>query len=120
MSAAIKEKAIRVGADMLANFKRSYKEGVKIAFGTDSGVSKHGINAREAVLMYQAGMTTKDILKTATVNAADLADMSSTLGTIEKGKTADIIAMDASPLKNIEELLDVDFVMKSGKVVKSQ
>jgi imidazolonepropionase-like amidohydrolase len=119
MSEAIKSKAIRVGADMLANFKKSYEAGVKIAFGTDSGVSKHGTNAREAVLMFNAGMKTSDILKSATVNAADLAGLSESLGTIEQGKHADIIAMDASPLKNIEELLDVDFVMKAGKVYKN-
>lgn len=120
MSPAIKAKAIRVGADMITNFKRSYKAGVKIAFGTDSGVSNHGINAREAVLMHQAGMPSADILKSATVNAADLANMSKTHGTLEVGKVADIIATDGSALKNIEELLDVDFVMKSGKVVKQQ
>ena len=118
MSEAIKSKAIRVGADMLANFKKSYEAGVKIAYGTDSGVSKHGTNAREAVLMFNAGMKTSDILKSATVNAADLAGLSESLGTIEQGKHADIIAMDSSPLKNIEELLDVDFVMKAGKVYK--
>jgi imidazolonepropionase-like amidohydrolase len=119
MSAPIKAKALRVGADMLANFKRSYKAGVKIAFGTDSGVSRHGTNAREAVLMHNAGMKNSDILKSATVNGADLIGMSKQLGTIEAGKFADIIAMDASPLKNIEELLDVDFVMKNGKVYKN-
>ncbi|WP_228768376.1 metal-dependent hydrolase family protein [Shewanella sp. TC10] len=118
MSEPVKAKAIRVGPDMLANFEKSYKAGVKIAFGTDSGVSKHGINAQEAVLMHQAGMTNSDILKSATVNAADLIDMSDKLGTIETGKYADIIATDGSPLKNIEELLDVDFVMKGGVVYK--
>ncbi|GGI77751.1 metal-dependent hydrolase family protein [Shewanella gelidii] len=118
MSPAVKAKAIRVGSDMQKSFKASYKAGVKIAFGTDSGVSKHGINAQEAVLMHQAGMTTADVLKSATVNGADLAGMSDKLGTLEAGKYADIIAMDASPLKNIEELLDVDFVMKGGTVYK--
>jgi len=118
MSKPIKDKALRVGTDMLDNFKKSYKAGVKIAFGTDSGVSRHGTNAKEAVLMHQAGMKTSDILKSATVNGADLIGMSKQLGTIEQGKFADIIAMDASPLKNIEELLDVDFVMKNGKVYK--
>jgi len=120
MSPPIRAKAIKVGADMLKNFQRSYKAGVKIAFGTDSGVSRHGINAREAVLMYQAGMTTSDILASATVNGADLVGMNETLGTLEKGKFADIIAMNASPLKNIEALLDVDFVMKGGKVYKNK
>ena len=120
MSPAISAKAIRVGGDMIANFKRSYKAGVKIAYGTDSGVSKHGNNGKEAVLMFEAGMTTKDILKSATVNAADLIGQSDSLGTIEEGKIADIIAMNASPLTDIKELLDVDFVMKSGEIVKSQ
>lgn len=120
MSEAIRSKAIRVGGDMMTNFKASYDAGVKIAFGTDSGVSTHGINAREAVLMKEAGMSEADILKSATVNAADLIGMSSSLGTIESGKFADIIATDGSALADISELLDVDFVMKNGKVVKNQ
>ena len=118
MSPAISAKAIRVGGDMIENFKRSYKSGVKIAYGTDSGVSKHGDNGKEAVLMFNAGMKAQDILKSATVNAADLIGKSESLGTIEAGKIADIIAMDNSPLKDMKELLDVDFVMKSGVVVK--
>ncbi|MBA6399692.1 amidohydrolase family protein [Colwellia sp. BRX10-4] len=120
MSLPIRAKAIRVGADMLANFEISYKAGVKIAFGTDSDVSKHGINAQEAVLMHQAGMSTSEILKSATVNSADLIGMSDKLGTIEPGKFADIIATNTSPLKNIKALLDVSFVMKGGKVYKQQ
>ncbi|WP_444899800.1 amidohydrolase family protein [Microbulbifer sp. VAAC004] len=118
LSEAQKEKAIRVGTDMRGNFRKAVDAGVKIAFGTDSGVSKHGINAREAVLMSEAGMDNMAILQSATVNAADLIDMSDSLGTIESGKYADIIATDGSPLDNIEELLDVDFVMKGGKVFK--
>ena len=118
MSAPIKEKAIRVGGDMLQNFTRAYQSGVKIAYGTDSGVSQHGMNAKEAVLMHQAGMTTQDVLKSATVNAAELAGMSSKLGTLEVGKYADIIATETSPLTNISALMDVDFVMKGGKVYK--
>lgn len=118
MSPAIKEKAIRVGEDMQENFGRAYKAGVKIAYGTDSGVSAHGTNAEEAVLMKQAGMSNMDILVAATVNAADLIDMSDSLGTLEAGKHADLIALDASPLEDIEQLLDVDFVMKGGKVFK--
>jgi imidazolonepropionase-like amidohydrolase len=118
MSEAIKAKAIRVGGDMIKNFKRSYKAGVKIAYGTDSGVSKHGYNAREAQLMFEAGMTPQDIIKSATINGADLIDRSDSLGTLEVGKMADIIATDSSPLNDISQLLDVDFVMKSGEVVK--
>ena len=120
MSDAIKAKAIRVGADMTANFKNSIKAGVNIAYGTDSGVSPHGQNGKEAVLMSQAGMSNVEILKSATVNAADLINLSSSLGTIEQGKIADIIAFDGNPLNNIEELLDVDFVMKGGVVIKQE
>ncbi len=118
MSDAIKAKAIKVGADMQGNFIKSYNGGVKIAFGTDSGVSKHGANAQEAVLMVQAGMPAMAVIKSATVNAADLLGMSNSIGSIEVGKYADIIAVSASPIDNIEELLDVDFVMKEGKVYK--
>jgi imidazolonepropionase-like amidohydrolase len=118
MSDAIKVKAIRVGGDMKANFAKAYQAGVKIAFGTDSGVSKHGINAQEAVLMHEAGMPAMVVIKSATVNAADLISMSNELGTIEVGKYADIIATDGSPLENIKELLDVDFVMRNGEVFK--
>ncbi len=118
MSPAIKEKAMAVGSAMKGNFNKAYKAGVKIAYGTDSGVSKHGTNAQEAVLMVKAGMPEMEVIKTATVNAADLLDMTSSIGTIEAGKYADIIAVNASPLENIEELLDVDFVMKGGKVYK--
>ncbi len=118
MSEAIKEKAIRVGKAMKGNFAKAYKAGVKIAFGTDSGVSKHGSNAQEAILMNKAGMTEMDIIKSATVNAADLLGMGDKIGTIEVGKYADTVATNASPLKDIRALLNISFVMKSGKVYK--
>ena len=63
-------------------------------------------------------MSPMDVLVTATINAADLIDMSDSLGTLENGKQADIIAVDASPLDDITELLDVDFVMKGGTIYK--
>ncbi|SET39051.1 metal-dependent hydrolase family protein [Thalassotalea agarivorans] len=116
LSPAQAEKAIRVGTDMKGNFAKAVKANVKIAFGTDSGVSIHGTNAKEAVLMHEGGMSEMAILKSATVNAADLLSMSDTLGTIEAGKHADIVAYDGSPLSDIKELLDVDFVMKGGKI----
>ena len=118
MSAAIREKAIRVGRDMAGNFAKAHAAGVNVAYGTDSGVSPHGTNAEEAVLMVEAGMTEMEVLIAATINAADLIDMSDSIGTIEAGKFADIIAVDRSPLEDIAELLDVDFVMKGGKVYK--
>ena len=118
MSPAVREKAVRVGNDMAGSFAKAYAAGVNIAYGTDSGVSPHGTNAEEAVLMVEAGMPEMEVLVAATINAADLIDMSDSLGTIEAGKYADIIAVDRSPLENIEALLDVDFVMKGGKVFK--
>lgn len=118
MSDAVKEKAARVGSDMAGNFEKAHKAGVNIAFGTDSGISRHGTNAEEAVLMVEAGMSAMDVIVSATINAADLIDMSESIGTIEDGKFADIIAVGRSPLEDIEELLDVDFVMKDGKVYK--
>lgn len=118
MTDAVKEKAIRVGNDMAGSFARAHAAGVNIAYGTDSGISPHGTNAEEAVLMVENGMSEMEVLVAATINAADLIDMSDTLGTIEPGKLADIIAVDDSPLDNIDELLDVDFVMKGGKIFK--
>lgn len=118
MSDAVRQKALRVGSDMAGNFEKAHKAGVNIAYGTDSGISRHGTNAEEAVLMVEAGMSEMDVIVSATINAADLIDMSDTIGTIEDGKFADIIAVDRSPLDDIEELLDVDFVMKSGEVFK--
>lgn len=115
----VSEKALRVGNDMKGNFAKAQAAGVKVAFGTDSGISAHGENAREAILMHEAGMSNEAILVSATVSAADLIDMSDSIGTLEAGKYADIIAMDGNPLEDIEELLDVDFVMKSGKVFKN-
>ena len=68
--------------------------------------------------MVEAGMSEMDVLVSATVNAADLLDMSDDIGTIETGKYADIIATSGSPLESIDELLNVGFVMKGGKVIK--
>ena len=118
MAPEVKEKAIRVGNAMAGSFEKAHKAGVNVAYGTDSGISPHGTNAQEAVLMVEAGMSEMDVIITATINAADLIDMSDSIGTIETGKFADIIAVDNSPLENIEELLDVDFVMKGGKTFK--
>ncbi len=118
MPQSVRDKAIRVGNDMAGNFEKAHKAGVRVAYGTDSGISRHGTNAREAVLMVEAGMSEMDVIVAATINAADLVDMSDRIGTIEAGKFADIIAVDGSPLDDITELLDVAFVMKGGKVYK--
>jgi imidazolonepropionase-like amidohydrolase len=109
-----REKALKVGPLMQDAFARAYKGGVKIAFGTDTGVSVHGQNAREFALMVGAGMPPAEAIKAATVNAADLLQLSSTIGTIEAGKAADIIAVDRDPLMDIKALERMRFVMRSG------
>jgi imidazolonepropionase-like amidohydrolase len=91
--------------------------GVKIAFGTDAGVSKHGRNGDEFELMVQHGMTPVAALKAATVNAADLLGLSNEIGSIAPGKSADIIAVASDPLADVRVLKKVDFVMARGRVV---
>ncbi len=115
---ASKAKALEVGPQMKDMLRIAYENGVTIAFGTDTGVSKHGENAREFGYMVEAGMSEMDTIKAATVTAANHIEMGNTIGSIEIGKYADIIAVDGNPLTNIEELYDVDFVMKSGVVYK--
>jgi len=101
------------------NVRKAYPAGVKIAFGTDAGVSKHGRNADEFELMVKYGMTPVEAIKAATVNAADLLGLASEIGTIEPGKSADIIAVAGDPLADVAVLKRVDFVMARGDVVKT-
>jgi len=111
-------KALDVGERMKASFGNAVKNGVKVAFGTDSGVSAHGTNAYEFKLMVDAGMTAADAIKAATVNAADLLDRGNRIGTLEAGKDADIIAVAKSPIEDLTELGRVQFVMRQGNVHK--
>ena len=100
------------------SLQKAWPAGVKIAFGTDAGVSKHGRNADEFELMVKFGMPPAEALKAATVNAADLLGLSNEIGTIEPGKSADIIAVDGDPLTDVRVLKNVGFVMARGDVVK--
>ncbi len=113
-------KALATGPQIQATFARAYKAGVKIAFGTDAGVYAHGKNAKEFVYMNEAGMPVLEIIKAATVNASDLLGIAGILGTIEKGKLADIIAVDGNPEKDAAVMSKVSFVMKDGKVYKHE
>ncbi len=112
-------KAKEVGPKMIEMARRAYDGGVKIAFGTDSGVSKHGENAREFKLLVDAGMTPMQAITAATVNGADNLGKSDLLGTIEPGKYGDLVAVDGDPLNDITELEQVDFVMKEGVAYKA-
>lgn len=120
MTPPIREKSRMVGPQMLAMARRAHEGGVMIAFGTDSGVSRHGLNAREFELLVEAGMTEMEAITSATVNAATHIEMAEDIGTIEAGKFADIIAVDGNPLEDISELMEVDFVMQGGMVHKNQ
>jgi imidazolonepropionase-like amidohydrolase len=106
---------IRITGESL---RRAVPKGVKIAFGTDAGVSKHGRNADEFELMVKNGMTPMQALEAATVNAADLLGLTADVGTIEAGKRADLIAVDGDPLRDVTVLKRVPFVMKDGAVFK--
>ncbi len=111
-------KAKYIGAKMKGTFGKAYEKGVKIAFGTDSGVSPHGENAREFQYMVEAGMSEEDAIQSATIEAAKLLRVDDELGQIKPGFIADIVAVSSDPLKNIEILKDVSFVMKVGVVYK--
>lgn len=113
-------KALSVGPKIQATFSRAYKAGVKIAFGTDAGVFAHGKNWKEFVYMVEGGMPAMEAIASATYNGAELLGVSEMLGTIEKGKLADIIAVDGDPVKDISVMEKVVFVMKDGTIYKNK
>jgi imidazolonepropionase-like amidohydrolase len=98
------------------NIAKAIRDGVRIAFGTDSGVSDHGKNAKEFALLLKAGMTPGATIRAATVDAATLLDRVGRIGSIEPGKDADIIAVATSPLDDVTVLERVRFVMRQGVV----
>jgi len=116
---ASREKAAAVGPALVDMIGRAYRGGVKIAFGTDTGVSHHGDNAREFALMVAGGMPAEAAIRAATVSAADHLNMSDDIGTIEPGKFADIIAVDGDPFADVTLLENVVFVMKDGVIYRN-
>ena len=114
----IRPKAAKIGPQIKNTFQRAYKAGVKIAFGTDSGVSYHGENGKEFLYMVEGGMTPMEAILSATKIGAELLGIEDKLGTIEIGKTADIIAVKGDPIKDISVLQNVSFVMKNGIIYK--
>lgn len=116
--AIIVPKALKVGPQIQKTFEAAYKAGVKIAFGTDSGVSIHGENAKEFIFMTEAGMPAMEAIRAATKNAASLLRIYDKVGSLTAGKWADIIATREDPTQNIQTVLEVPFVMKDGKVFK--
>ena len=117
---AILEKEKRVGRTQRENFRKAWKAGVKMAFGTDAGVYPHGDNARQFAKMVEWGMTPMEAIKAATGSAAELLGWGDRIGTLQKGRFADLIAANGDPLADITILQKVQFVMKGGVVYKKQ
>ncbi|CAN5419044.1 amidohydrolase family protein [soil metagenome] len=117
--AAIQAKAKAATEARSEMFRNAVKIGVKISFGTDAAVFPHGMNAKEFALMTGLGMKPIDALLSATSVDAELFGVAEKLGTLEKGKLADVIAMPGDPTDDITVTERVFFVMKDGKIVKN-
>jgi imidazolonepropionase-like amidohydrolase len=118
LSAEKVEKEKKIGQLQRDNFKKAFQGGAKMAFGTDAGVYPHGDNAKQFFYMVKYGMTPAQAIRAATSSAADLLGRATDIGSLEPGKYADIIAVEADPLSDIRSLEHVMFVMKGGAVVK--
>jgi len=115
---ASEKKAQEAFAVWGTGLNRAYKGGVRIALGTDAGVFPHGQNAQEIGLMVsKAGMTPRDALIAATKGGADLMGLSAETGTLDPGKSADLIAVDGDPLTDPAAVTHVAYVMAMGKVI---
>ena len=112
-------KALEIGSQIQDMFSRAYKQGVNIAFGTDAGVFPHGENGKEFGFMVEAGMPPMKALQSATITNAKLLGKEDTLGQLESNFTADIVAVNEDPTKNINTMESVVFVMKNGIIEKN-
>jgi imidazolonepropionase-like amidohydrolase len=117
--AVVRPKAAAIGPVIFETFARAVDRGVKIAFGTDSGVSPHGNNAREFELMVEGGMTPLQAIRSATLVSAELLGEQDRLGQVAPGYAADLVAVAGDPLEDIAVLHDVSFVMKDGVVYRA-
>jgi imidazolonepropionase-like amidohydrolase len=115
----IAEKALAAAAAMRNGIRTAYRNKVKIAFGTDSGVIPHGTNAHEFVLMVEwGGLSPMESIMAGTMNAATLLGWEKKVGSLEVGKLADVVAVPGDPLANIRQLESVSFVMKNGVIYR--
>ncbi|WP_447752278.1 amidohydrolase family protein [Sphingopyxis fribergensis] len=115
---AVREKAKSVGPQMMDGARRARQAGIRIAFGTDSGVTPHGQNAQEFLLLQQAGFSPREAICAATVSAAEHLGLGD-VGRIAAGRRADIIAVAGNPLEDLAVLQQMDFVMKEGIVYRA-
>jgi imidazolonepropionase-like amidohydrolase len=114
----VRPKAAEIGPLIQSTFAKAFKAGVKIAFGTDTGVSEHGGNALEFQYMVEAGMPALAAIRSATLEAATLLGIEKNVGVVEVGKWADIVATPQDPTEDITTMRRVSFVMKNGVIFK--
>lgn len=115
---ALQAKAKAATAARSEMFRNAVKMGIKISFGTDAAVYPHGQNAKEFKLMVDLGMSPIDALKSATGSDAELLGIAQKVGTLEKGKLADVIAVPGDPTADITATERVSFVMKEGRIIR--
>jgi imidazolonepropionase-like amidohydrolase len=115
----VRPKALQVGPQIQGTFARAYKAGVKIMFGTDTGVGKHGDNAREFSLMVESGMPAMEAIRAATSVPAKFLDLFDQTGSIEVGKLGELVGVPGDPLTDIKVTERVVFVMKDDTVYKA-
>lgn len=112
------EKERVVGKTQRQNFEKAVKAGVNMVFGSDAGVYPHGDNPKQFARMVQFGMTPMQAIQAATINPARLLKQDATLGSLDEGKLADIVAVPGNPMKDMSLMENVGFVMKDGRIVK--
>ena len=113
------EKEKQIGKLQRENFRKAMLAGARLAFGTDGGVYPHGDNWRQFPYMVEFGMKPIDSIRSATMEAAELLGLAGRIGTLTVGQYADLIAVDGDPLKDVESLRNVKFVMKAGQVYRN-
>ena len=112
------EKEKQVGRIQRENFRRAYQAGARLIFGTDAGVYPHGDNAKQFAKMVEWGMKPMESIQAATINAAALLGWSDSVGTLEPGRFADIVAVKGDPTTNVRLLETISFVMKGGVIIR--
>ena len=112
----VRDKALMIGPQIQQTFSDAYRAGVRVMFGTDAGVFPHGLNAREFQYMVEGGMPAMEAIQSATIVAARFLKIDDRLGSVQNGKTADLIAVPGDPLTDITALQRVSFVMKDGVI----
>jgi imidazolonepropionase-like amidohydrolase len=112
----VRDKALAIGPQIQKTFGDAYRAGVRVMFGTDAGVFPHGLNGREFQYMVEAGMPAMEAIQSATIVPARFLKIDDRLGSVESGKTADLIAVPGDPLADITLLQRVSFVMKDGVI----